>query len=97
METRTSPDGLVESRVPARLDRLPWIRWHTWVVLALGASWVLDGLEITLAGALAAVLTRADTLALTPAEAGASASFYLLGAVLGALVFGRACDRYGRR
>lgn len=97
METRTSPDGLVESCVPARLDRLPWTSWHTWVVLALGASWVLDGLEITLAGALAAVLTRADTLALTPAEAGASASCYLLGAVLGALVFGRACDRYGRR
>ncbi len=90
-------DGLVESRVPARLDRLPWTAWHTRLVLALGASWVLDGLEVTLAGALAAVLTRADTLALTAGQAGASASAYLLGAVVGALVFGRACDVYGRR
>jgi MFS family permease len=88
---------VVESDIPARLDRLPWSQWHWLVVIALGITWVLDGLEVTLAGALGGVLKRADTLALSDAQVGASATAYLLGAVAGALVFGYATDRLGRK
>ena len=87
----------IESYVPARLDRLPWSRWHWLIVLALGATWILDGLEVTLAGALAANLTHRETLGLTDAQVGASATFYLAGAVLGALLFGYGTDRLGRK
>lgn len=90
-------NSLVESDIPARLDRLPWSRFHWLVVIALGITWVLDGLEVTLAGALGAVLQRPDALGLTDAEVGASATFYLLGAVVGALLFGYATDRLGRK
>lgn len=89
--------AVIESNIPARLDRLPWSRWHWLVVIALGITWVLDGLEVTLAGALGGVLERRDTLGLTDAQVGASATFYLLGAVLGALAFGYATDRMGRK
>jgi len=78
----------IESYVPSRLDRLPWSRWHWLIVVALGATWILDGLEVTLAGALGGVLTRSDTLGLNPVEVGASATYYLTGAVIGALLFG---------
>jgi MFS family permease len=88
---------IVESNIPARLDRLAWSRWHWRIVIALGITWVLDGLEVTLAGAIAAVLTRHDTLGLTPARVGASATAYLFGAVVGALVFGYSTDRMGRK
>src|SRR3982750_3096961 len=87
----------IESYVPARLDRLPWSRWHWLIVVALGATWILDGLEVTLAGSLAGILTHAQTLGLTDAQVGASATFYLAGAVLGAIVFGYATDRLGRK
>ena len=87
----------IESHVPARLDRLPWIRWHWLIVCALGATWILDGLEVTLAGSLAGILTHRQTLGLTDAQVGASATFYLAGAVLGAFVFGYATDRLGRK
>jgi MFS family permease len=89
--------GLIASDIPARLDRLPWSRWHWLVVVALGITWVLDGLEVTLAGAVGGVLERKDTLALSDAQVGASATFYLLGAVTGALLFGYATDRLGRK
>ncbi|WP_459618611.1 MFS transporter [Bordetella sp. 2513F-2] len=85
------------SDIPARLDRLPWSAWHWRVVIALGVAWVLDGLEVTLAGSLGAILTHADTLALSPAEVGAAGSLYVAGAVAGALVFGRLADRLGRK
>ena len=88
---------MIESDIPARLDRLPWSRFHWLVVIALGITWVLDGLEVTLAGALGGVLTRPDTLGLSDAQVGASATFYLLGAVIGALGFGYATDRLGRK
>lgn len=83
--------------IPARLDRLPWSRWHWRVVIALGVAWVLDGLEVTLVGSLGGVLERADTLALSATQIGASASLYVAGAVVGALLFGRLADRLGRK
>src|ERR1043165_8517043 len=88
---------VIESYVPSRLDRLPWSRWHWLIVVALGATWILDGLEVTLAGALGGVLTRPDTLGLNPIEGGASATYYLIGAVIGALLFGYGADRFGRK
>lgn len=95
--TETLSRSIIISDVPARLDRLPWSRWHWLVVIALGITWVLDGLEVTLAGAVGAVLKRTDTLALSDAQIGASATFYLIGAVIGALFFGYLTDRLGRK
>jgi MFS family permease len=83
--------------IPARLDRLPWSRWHSRVIIALGVTWALDGLEVTLVGAVAPLLAGADTLHLSDAQIGAAATAYLAGAVCGALVFGRLADRFGRR
>jgi len=91
-------DGeIIESYVPARLDALPWSRWHWLIVVSLGATWILDGLEVTLAGALGGILTRHETLGLTDTQVGASATCYLAGAVLGALLFGYGTDRFGRK
>ena len=87
----------IESYVPARLDRMPWSSWHWLIVLSLGATWILDGLEVTLAGAVGGILTRRETLGLTDTEVGASATCYLAGAVLGALLFGYGTDRFGRK
>ena len=87
----------IESRVPARLDRMPWSRWHWLIVVSLGATWILDGLEVTLAGSLGGILTRRETLGLTDTQVGASATFYLAGAVFGALLFGYGTDRLGRK
>ncbi|HTQ14317.1 MAG TPA: MFS transporter [Rhizomicrobium sp.] len=83
--------------VPARLDRLPWSRFHTLVVVALGVTWILDGLEVTLVGSLAGVLGGRGTLGLTGAEIGYAGSAYIAGAVLGALLFGDLTDRFGRK
>src|SRR2546426_12789540 len=88
---------LIESYVPARLDRMPWSRWHWLIVISLGATWILDGLEVTLAGSLGGILTRRETLGLSDAQGGASATFYLAGAGLGALLFGYWTDRLGRK
>lgn len=88
---------VIESDIPARLDRLPWSRWHWLVVIALGITWVLDGLEVTLAGAIGGVLKLHDTLGLSDAQVGASGTAYLIGAVAGALLFGYATDRLGRK
>jgi MFS family permease len=71
------------------MDRLPWSRWHWLVVIALGITWVLDGLEVTIIGAIGSVLKEPQTLHFTDVEIGYAASAYLIGAVLGALFFGR--------
>src|SRR5437870_7263201 len=76
---------------------MPWSRWHWLIVVSLGATWILDGLEVTLAGSLGGILTRRETLGLSDAQVGASATFYLAGAVLGALLFGYGTDRLGRK
>ncbi len=87
----------IESYVPARLDRMPWSSWHWLIVVSLGATWILDGLEVTLAGAVGGILTRHETLGLTDTQVGATATCYLAGAVLGALLFGYGTDRFGRK
>ncbi|HEX6017721.1 MAG TPA: MFS transporter [Burkholderiaceae bacterium] len=87
----------IRSDIPARLDRLPWTRWHWRVVIALGVAWVLDGLEVTIVGSLGSVLERPDTLGLSAEQVGWSGSLYVGGAVIGALLFGRAADRLGRK
>ncbi|MEV6985848.1 MFS transporter [Sphaerisporangium sp. NPDC051017] len=87
----------MRSLVPARLDRLPWSGFHTRLVLALGVAWVLDGMEITIAGAVGSVLQDRRTLGLSAVEVGFTATVYLIGEVAGALVFGRLSDRFGRR
>src|SRR5438445_2114567 len=87
----------VKSLVPARLDRLPWSRFHTRVILGLGAAWILDGLEIQIVNVAGTVLQNKATLHLTSAEVGLLASVYLAGECVGALVFGRISDLVGRR
>jgi MFS family permease len=88
---------IIETDVPARLDRLPWTRFHTLVVVALGITWVLDGLEVTIAGSIAGALQESPVLHFTAAEIGLVSSAYLVGAVGGALLFGYLTDRFGRR
>jgi len=86
-----------ETDVPARLDHLPFSRFHWLVVLALGVTWILDGLEVTLVGSLAPAIAGPEALALSSREVGLSGSAYILGAVIGAIVFGRLTDKWGRR
>ncbi len=88
---------IIETDVPARLDRLAWSRFHTLVLFALGITWILDGLEVTLAGALAGALEASPTLRFTASDVGVAASAYVAGAVLGALFFGWLTDRLGRK
>ena len=89
--------GAVRSLVPARLDRLPWTRFHWRVITGLGAAWILDGLEIQIVATVGTVLQDRGTLHLTAGEVGLLGSIYLLGEVVGALVFGRLTDILGRR
>ena len=88
---------IVETDIPARLDRLPWGRFHTLVVAALGITWILDGLEVTLAGTVAGALKQSPVLQFSNADIGLAGSAYLVGAVLGALFFGWLTDRLGRK
>src|SRR5918998_19458 len=80
--------GAVESRIPTRMDRLPWARWHWLVVLALGITWILDGLEVTIVGNIAGRLTEPDSgLNFTEGQIGLAAGIYIAGACTGALFF----------
>jgi MFS family permease len=92
----TSPT-LVETDIPARLDRLSWGRFHTLVVIALGITWTLDGLEVTLAGTVSPALKESPRMHFSNADVGLASSAYLAGAVLGALFFGWLTDRLGRK
>jgi MFS family permease len=88
---------LVETDVPARLDRLRWGRFHTLVATALGITWVLDGLEVTITGSIAGALKSSPVLHLSDMQVGLAGSLYLVGAVAGALFFGWLTDRLGRK
>ncbi len=87
----------VTTAIPQRLDRLPWSRWHWLIVGALGVTWLLDGLEVSIVASLGPVLTHTGTLHLTQSEVGLTASAYLAGSVLGALIFSYLTDRQGRK
>lgn len=90
--------GTITTHVPARLDRLPWSRFHWRVVLGLGGVWILDGLEVTMVGNVSARLTeKGSGIDLNPAQIGVAAAIYITGACLGALFFGHLTDRFGRR
>ena len=97
MQEATKSPSAVCTDIPFRLDRLPWSRFHLLVVIGLGITWILDGLEVTIVGSLGPALQSTQTLSLSSANLGAIASFYVVGAVIGALVFGWITDRFGRR
>jgi MFS family permease len=87
----------IDTDIPARLDRLPWTRFHWLLVSALGVTWVLDGLEATVVASISPVLERPTTLGLRDAQVGLAGTLYLAGAIIGALVFGHLTDRLGRK
>jgi MFS family permease len=90
--------GTIETRIPARLDRLPWSRFHWLVVIGLGTVWILDGIEVTIVGSIASRLTeKGSGLGLSTGQIGTAAAFYVAGACLGALFFGQLTDRFGRK
>jgi MFS family permease len=90
--------GTIETRVPARLDRLPWAKFHWLIVIGLGTVWILDGLEVTLVGSVAGRLTeKGSGIDIGAAQIGTAAAFYVGGACLGALFFGQLTDRFGRK
>lgn len=94
---RVEESGPIRSLVPARMDRLPWTRFHWLVIIGLGVSWILDGLEIQIASTVGTVLQDKGTLHLTTGDIGTLGSIYLFGEVVGALVFGRITDMIGRK
>jgi MFS family permease len=93
-----SNGAVIETRIPARLDRLPWSRFHWMVVIGLGTVWILDGLEVTIVGSIGARLTQPGAgLGLTASTIGTAAAIYVAGACVGALLFGQLTDRFGRK
>ena len=95
--TSIAQGAVFETDLPARLDRLPWGRFHTLLVIALGITWLLDGLEVTLAGSVAGALKASPALNLSNSDIGLAGAVYIAGAVVGALLFGWLTDRLGRR
>src|ERR1700742_4593278 len=96
-QDRVAENQVIETDIPQRMDRLPWSRWHARIIVALGTSWILDGLEVTLVGSLSGVLASKDGLSLSDEQITSAATIYLAGAVVGALLFGRLTDRLGRK
>ena len=97
-QTASVETGRLETNIPARLDRLPWAKFHWMVVIGLGTVWILDGLEVTIVGAIAPRLTESGSgIAITTAQIGTAAAVYVAGACVGALFFGQLTDRFGRK
>src|SRR4030095_5852929 len=91
------PPPFIVTNIPQRMDRLPWSNWDWLVVTALGVTWLLDGLEVSIVAALGPILTHPGTLSLTESEVGLAGAEYLAGSVLAALVFAYLTDRQGRK
>jgi MFS family permease len=89
--------GTVRTKIPARMDRLPWCSWHWLVVFGLGTVWILDGLEVTIVGSIGARLTEKDALGISEGQLGLAGTIYVLGAASGALFWGHLTDRFGRK
>jgi MFS family permease len=90
--------GTIETQIPARLDRLPWSKFHWRVLLGLGTVWILDGLEVTMVGSVASRLTeKGSGISISTSQIGTAAAFYVAGACVGALFFGQLTDRFGRK
>src|SRR5918997_183619 len=88
----------IETNIPARMDRLPWSKWHWMVIIGLGTVWILDGLAVTIVGAIGGRLSAEGSgLELSAAQVGAAGSAYIVGACIGALYFGRLADKIGRK
>jgi MFS family permease len=97
-QTASVEPGRIETNIPARLDRLPWAKFHWLVVIGLGTVWILDGLEVTIVGSIAPRLTeKGSGIAITTAQIGTAAAVYVAGACVGALFFGQLTDRFGRK
>eukprot|EP01027_Heterolobosea_sp_BB2_P013612 GEZU01019622.1.p1 GENE.GEZU01019622.1~~GEZU01019622.1.p1 ORF type:complete len:208 (+),score=33.61 GEZU01019622.1:144-767(+) len=97
LPTEAKHDTHVTTNIPLRMDRLPWSPWHWLVVLALGVSWILDGLEITIVGVLGGVLEEPETLHMTAEQVALLATIYIAGCLVGSLFFGFLSDRIGRK
>ena len=98
MSEASANANTVVSRVPARMDRLPWARWHWLVIAALGITWILDGLEVTIVGTIASVLTEpVSGLNLSSSQIGLAGSIYIIGAITGSLFFSYLTDKFGRK
>src|SRR3954465_4218673 len=99
MSAATAETNTIETSVPARLDRLPWSRWHWTIVIGLGTVWILDGLEVTIVGNIAPRLAeKGSGIAISAAQiTGLGAALYVAGACVGALLFGHLTDRFGRK
>ena len=98
MSAAATEARVIETNIPARLDRLPWARWHWMVLVGLGTVWILDGLEVTIVGTISARLTeKGSGIDISEAQIGQAAAFYVAGACIGALFFGWLADRLGRK
>src|SRR3954449_13263240 len=94
----TLTQGILRTRIPARLDRLPWSKFHWRVVVGLGTVWILDGLEVTIVGSISSRLTeKGSGIAIDASQIGQAAAVYVAGACVGALLFGQLTDRFGRK